>query len=154
MEAQTAFRSSTFTQYATRPNIVRLMNWDMTDVKKRLIHDAALDAKQVEELEREYKRFLLIIVLNPEIRFPISKQVDVMWHTHLLFTRDYAAMCREVNHDTFIHHQPMTSKVDAVEVRRLYFEHTLPEYERVFGSADDRFWPREGFIHCSFKCTG
>lgn len=129
------------------------MSWDMTEVKKRLVHDDGITWEEADLLEREYKRFIALIVMNPGPRFPISKQVDPMWHAHLLFTRDYAAMCKMVNNGQFIHHQPMTSKVDAKEIRQIYFEHTLPEYQRVFGEPDSRYWPIEGFVHCSFKCS-
>jgi len=130
-----------------------LMDWDMDDVKKRLVHDEGITWEEAGALEAEYKRFIAIIIANPGPRFPISKQVDPFWHAHLMFTRDYAEMCSKVNNGVFIHHQPMTEKQDAVEVRANYFSSTLPEYQRMFGDPNPKYWPTVGFVHCSFKCS-
>ena len=36
---------------------------------------------------------------------PVDRRVDEFWHAHILFTQDYAAMCKAVA-GQFLHHRP------------------------------------------------
>jgi len=73
-----------------------------------------------------------------------SRLVDLVWHTHILHTREYIDMCTKHFDAKFVHHVPSTGVKDAserVEARRSY-EHTLAVYERCFGhQAPAEVWP-------------
>ena len=60
---------------------------------------------------------------NPAFAFacaihPEMQEIDDMWHTFLLFTKDYAAFCNEY-FGHFIHHNPNT---DDAEISQIEFE--------------------------------
>ena len=61
--------------------------------------------EQCEEAEREYKRFLTLIKLNPGVRIVPTKQMDKFWHQHILDTVAYERDCNEV-FGFFLHHFP------------------------------------------------
>lgn len=62
---------------------------------------------------QDYKQFLLLIWFNnkagnTEVIVP-TERADVIWHEHILFTRDYAKFCDDlVGH--FVHHMPGLEK--------------------------------------------
>lgn len=53
--------------------------------------------------------------LNPDLDFTVGipKKIDDMWHTFLLFTRDYADFCNTY-FGCFVHHQPTSETVRLV----------------------------------------
>jgi len=57
------------------------------------------------DLPLEYKAFLQQILDNPKIDHTPSKEVDQMWHDHILDTRSYQEMCENV-FGRFLHHKP------------------------------------------------
>lgn len=38
------------------------------------------------------------------------EDIDKMWHTFLLFTKDYQAFCHDYLNGVFFHHQPLTTQ--------------------------------------------
>lgn len=61
--------------------------------------------KEVERLVHEYLVFMWIIKANPEQRVSPSKPIDIVWHQHILFTREYADFCGK-HFGKFLHHSP------------------------------------------------
>jgi hypothetical protein len=59
-----------------------------------------------DRLEREYRQFLYLIVVNPEMTVvPWSRDLDDFWHEHILDTEKYAQDC-SATLGRFIHHNP------------------------------------------------
>jgi hypothetical protein len=83
----------------------RIDAWDMTAVKKQLVRKGVFTAVEVEAVHEEYKRFVALSCASADGEIPVSKRVDEFWHQHILFTQDYAAMCRAVA-GHFLHHLP------------------------------------------------
>jgi len=75
---------------------------------------------------REYSRFMRIIATSKCVQSP-SKVLDVVWHEHFGFTKDYAAYCQRVN-GSFIHHKPSEGEEASL------FEGTLRDYEIIFNT--------------------
>lgn len=42
------------------------------------------------------------------------EEIDNMWHTFLLFTKDYQSFCNEYLNGSFFHHDPLPSKTQNV----------------------------------------
>lgn len=83
---------------------------DMQMVADRMVKKGlARDPRQAEELITEYLRYMTIVSENHGQIFAPSDAVDEVWHTHLLFTADYAEFCEKVV-GTFLHHRPATDK--------------------------------------------
>ncbi len=58
-----------------------------------------------ELAEREYKRYLTLIKLNPKQQFVPTKLMDKFWHQHILDTVAYHKDCIKV-FGFFLHHFP------------------------------------------------
>ena len=92
------------------------------------------------------KQFLYLCAVTPGYKVT-SAPIDEMWHTFLLFTRDYDAFCRE-QLGQFIHHEPF-------EVPRpdVYLT-TRARAEELFGKLDEKLWSLEAKTSCSSGCNG
>src|SRR3989344_486002 len=55
--------------------------------------------------ERLYKMFLKLNILYPEVSVVPTKEIDDMWHAHILDTRKYHADCQKV-FGFYFHHFP------------------------------------------------
>lgn len=121
------------------------MNWDLSDPINYLVNREKQDPHYIHEMAGEYRKFLGLIASNPHYRFPISDAVDLMWHTHLLFTADYAKMSEAVR-GSFIGHKPILTTEEREEVIPAYINGTLKEYERLYGPPSAEWWPTEGAI--------
>ena len=69
-----------------------------------------------------------------------SPKVDAIWHTHILYTKEYAAFCSEV-FVRFVHHTPcdLLDMSDAV----LDINNWLNSFQQAFGDVPDDFdWER------------
>lgn len=117
--------------FPTVMGVYAAMNlWDMSVVKKCAVGKGVYTAMEIDAVEAEYKKFLALCVAYPNSNFPVSKKVDDLWHTHLLFTQDYQRMCNEcAGH--FLHHRPKILDDEAGLKRS--FGDTLGAYERSFG---------------------
>jgi hypothetical protein len=65
---------------------------------------------------------------NPTLHFSCvmhdeMREIDNMWHTFLLFTRDYHAFCQEYLNGNFFHHEPL-SQNDNINVEKFEIELT------------------------------
>jgi hypothetical protein len=89
---------------------------------------------QCETAEREYKRFLTLIKVNPGIEIVPTKQMDKFWHQHILDTSAYQRDCRQV-FGYFLHHYPyfgINGKEDQENLSRTFVK-TKELYKKTFG---------------------
>ena len=117
-----------------------IANWDMSHVRNYLMRRHHLTLSHVEAMEVEYKRYMKLRVTYPDKILPTSSEVDPMWHAHILFTKDYAAMCESVGID-FIHHKPTDSDAEERSLDKEYELSTLVLYNKHFGEPPRQFWP-------------
>ena len=64
---------------------------------------SGIDSSVRKEVE-SYKEFLFKLVKNPTER-PATRIQDIVWHTHILYTRDYHLDCERI-YGHYLHHQP------------------------------------------------
>lgn len=103
------------------------------------------DAK-TKEVEREYKRWLIMLKELPCETLPmISRDVDAIWHQHILFTKAYRKETQGF-FGYFLDHEPTVfpTEASALEefkqkssVRVKFF---LEEYLKIFGEAVPSLW--------------
>ncbi len=98
-----------------------------------------------EDVEREYRRFLIMYLVYPDRSMAPSKEVDEMWHYHILDTRKYAADCAE-HIGFFFHHFPylgLRGEGDEQNLRDAG-NATLDTYVELFGEEPraDIWWSR------------
>jgi hypothetical protein len=125
--------------------IANIMNYQMPDVIKRCQKDYGYTDDDMNILEQELKRYLAMSALRQKSdrgTGMYSKDVDKLWHSFILFTKEYAAFCNEyVGH--FIHHAPeidtMQSRERKAAMRR-DFQAFIKNYEDTFKVEAHPIW--------------
>jgi len=119
------------------PNILRktendILSYENPSVIARFIKEYGAAEEDAKECFNALKQFLIVCIFNDGGRI-ISKPVDDMWHTFILFTKDYQSFCEEYL-GRFVHHVPSES---AGERPDLTMRETA---QRLFSNIDERFW--------------
>lgn len=87
-------------------HVAGLPQIDLTPIRFRVTKNRSdLTAGQIDEMELRYLRFLMLCKEEPNVRHEPDKEVDLYWHTHLLYTRKYVADCQNY-FGYFLHHEP------------------------------------------------
>lgn len=118
-----------------------LNTWPLPEgLRARLMREHGWSAAFAEQAETEYRRFVYLATLGRAVT--PSPAVDEVWHTHLMFTRDYWGGFQALL-PAPLHHEPGTDAPgDAARLREQYLD-TLALYERTFGeAAPATCWPR------------
>jgi hypothetical protein len=108
---------------------------------------------ECEVAELEYKRYLTLNIRYEDTAIVPTKQIDTMWHYHILDTRAYVNDCDEVFGEYF-HHFPyfgMRGEEDAENLKTSFFE-TVELYEEEFGESMLR--NQEAATDCWHDCQG
>ena len=94
-----------------RPEVKRrlaqLMDQDLNYVSWKCVSEASLSAGDVQIAEKEFKRFMALVIMGYSPLAMFGKVVDEFWHQYVLFTREYKVFCAKVI-GYFVHHQPDT----------------------------------------------
>jgi hypothetical protein len=117
-----------------------IASWDMSMVLQYLVERKGWTLTQCADLEREYKRYISLCLSYPDEKLTPSRDVDEVWHTHILFTKNYRRFCQAVN-GAYLDHSPhLEADKKNPELKKLP-QRTMELYERHFGKADSRIWP-------------
>lgn len=114
----------------------------------RLLERYSADYKvSIEESHRRFdalKQFLVVCAVKPGYKVT-SDPIDSMWHTFLLFTKDYRRFCED-NLGMFIHHEPFEQAAPEayLETRAFALEY--------FGNLDEDLWSINAKADCSSGC--
>lgn len=127
--------------------IDRAMSFPMEHIIDRYMRDFDVPLDVALEHEKELKRYLTLCALRPDVSYGMKGAVDDLWHTFVLFTRDYAAFCDEVA-GHFIHHVPVTPGA-VIGPTTGGYGRMLADYETVFGEEPPQeHWPRASGQEC------
>jgi hypothetical protein len=120
------------------PNLSLLLELNLERLKWKLLnHDEAklLTPEILDIAEREYKRFLTIKLIYPDEAIAPTKLMDMMWHAHILDTRNYARDCDTI-FGNFVNHQPYFGPFDSKKNQRKItrsYENMMRIYMQLFG---------------------
>lgn len=106
-----------------------IRNYDAWFLEERLRRDGLIADSEIGTAIDRFKDFIFLNAIGySKLNMPI-KEIDIVWHTFLLFTSEYADFCdRYVGR--FVHHVPATSRNNGHSI----VEQDLVEiYEKVFG---------------------
>lgn len=106
----------------------RLAKLDLTPIMKRVANDTGLPASDLEQAEHLYRKFLTLKALYPEKSFVPPRLADIVWHTHIIYTRRYMADCNML-FGSYLHHTPDLGAA----AEKLYEENTVALMQREFG---------------------
>jgi len=111
---------------------------DLSQMIDKLIEEDHLgDQEYVNHCIREYKKFLHMIVLHPDTYFVPPKDIDKVWHRHILDTFKYQEFCYDFC-GYFIHHLPDYEQSPSPQNQE-GFTKTLKIYQQSFniGNTDE-----------------
>jgi|GEM_PF-1788690 len=115
-----------------------IMSCPLDQVRERLVRKQVLSEEIADQAIAEYRKFLVLARLGYGPLEMFSRQVDEVWHAHILFTRDYAEFC-QMAFGRFFHHQPHTSSENSGSEKISKQQHDpafhfATAYTNVFGS--------------------
>lgn len=85
---------------------------DLSFVEMRLRRKLAWEHGRVVPAIEQYRRFLQSIRDTPnESHRPLSRDMDAVWHEHILHTKRYAEDCQAL-FGRFVHHTPKAVRDD------------------------------------------
>lgn len=117
---------------------------DLSAVIESYCERTADSPERAEQVADELRHFLVLCLLDKGDGFAIRDPVDEMWHTFLLFTKDYFHFCHSLG-KRYLHHEPVgKNKHDPVAAaKRLEsYKHLLTSYEIEFGyPPPHNIWP-------------
>lgn len=76
----------------------------LSQVRERVIREYQISQDDFENRWFEWKRYLVMVSILPNVPM-YSREVDVIWHEMLMFTRDYEQFSKKLL-GTTLHHQP------------------------------------------------
>lgn len=112
---------------------------DLAPIKVKLMHKESGEGwslEQVNEVEIEYRRFLLLLKQFPDEQVVPRFDVDIFWHYHILDTMKYAIDCEQI-FGYFLHHYPYSGLggEDEQAAHDRTGARTQQLYEATFGGA-------------------
>lgn len=112
--------------------------------------EAEMSVEAWDKAEREYRRFLSLKAFYPAVSLVPSKEVDALWHAHILDTRAYREDCHQV-FGRFIDHYPYFGIYGKDDYQQLKdaFAQTVALYEKHFGA-----YPGGGTESQAMRCGG
>ncbi|MDI6004316.1 glycine-rich domain-containing protein [Cobetia marina] len=112
--------------------------------------EAEMSVETWDQAEREYRRFLSLKAFYPAVSLVPSKEVDALWHAHILDTRAYREDCHLV-FGRFIDHYPYFGIYGEDDYQQLKdaFAQTVALYEKHFGA-----YPGGGTESQAMRCGG
>lgn len=103
---------------------------DYEYLHERLREEYGWDEAHVHGALVEYLRFMQLLAESPKMELVASSDVDLVWHEHLLDSKNYEADCKNL-WGRFLHHRRARSHVE-IEAIPMSYAHTKIEYRRRF----------------------
>ncbi len=96
---------STTNEAGIEPSVKQL---DLDRIAWKVMHDQYKPEMSEDEVSRavhQYRRFLTLKIRYPEANLVPTDDIDLIWHTHILDTGNYASDCQRL-FGSFLHHDP------------------------------------------------
>lgn len=103
-------------------------------IERYMIDNNVDDLEFSNELFEETKKFLVACSITKTPCSP-SKKIDPMWHTFILFTKDYMSFCEDYL-GRYIHHNPEKDN----KKNALAYKTTLSTLSEELGGLNKKFW--------------
>lgn len=119
----------------------------------RIVKDEqGVDLPTADRIMDQALGFLRLVAEDPKGSHSPSPQVDIGWHTFILYTREYAAFCEEMA-GRFIHHAP--SDEEGVDYGIGNIARTIAAMKVRGIRVDEPLWSgAEGCRYCNNDCSG
>ncbi len=134
------------TELLYHPAFAEIAEVDLSDVTDRVLSETGMSADRVADAVDEYRKFLFLAALGTSRMSMCSKDVDEVWHAHILFTNEYAGFCFSV-YGGYLHHAPKTARAPLDPDGAVNFKDA---YEAVFGDLHP-IWNGYSMATCILK---
>lgn len=124
--------------------VPEILSYQHDRVLERYAIDFGVSKDEARRNFEAFKEFMVVCAVKPGPKVT-SDPIDRMWHTFLLFTKDYKEFCEQYL-GRFINHEPFESANPST-----YLE-TRAYAEQLFGRIDEGLWPLEAKGDCSSGC--
>lgn len=121
-------------------------DYDMSHMINRCKKDHGYSDTDMHIIEKEFKRFFTMCGIKKSTdsgRLGMySRDVDNLWHTFILFTKEYTQFCKNT-FGRYIHHEPRVKEIETDEDRaqaRVNFKGFIETYEQFFGEEIHPIW--------------
>lgn len=117
-----------------------VLSYENKDIVEKFSQERNINSNESEIYFNEVKKFLLLCSISENTYTP-SKEIDKIWHTFILFTRDYRFFCKNYL-GTFIDHIPelKNEKGPYTEILNKY-QHTIKTIYNVYDDVNKELWP-------------
>lgn len=106
---------------------------------------------------QEFLRFIYLQSLKDGGFIPVTDEIDQIWHEYILQTREYQALCNDLPHAKFVHHQTSTlENYTRTRDRKQVIQEMLswiPMYVETFGAFTETTAPYWTIIQFLLKKT-
>ena len=113
------------------------LSYENPDIVTKFCDEHSLDIVLGREYFQEVKKFLYLCA-NTSDRLAPSAELDKIWHTFILFTKEYRMYCEKFL-GKFIDHVPEIRK-ESSESKENCLQNTISHYENVFGKLNNQVW--------------
>ena len=135
------------------------MSFPLHAVIARYRRDHHVSEADAATHERELRRYLCLASLYPGDGLPMVTTIDPLWHTFIVFTKQYHAFSSALN-VPYIHHEPFDEDSDRSGLDERYGR-LLAHYRLVFGEPPPDIWPPmidgefgSDCVDCDQQCQG
>jgi hypothetical protein len=105
----------------------------------RIVNDQDQTPERAARVMQQALAFLAACAANPGVGLGPSEQVDIGWHTFILYTHEYAEFCQRVA-GRFIHHVPNDGPTAKFEPRCVLTA-TVDAIGALGYAVDNDLWP-------------
>ncbi|MEM6751645.1 MAG: glycine-rich domain-containing protein-like [Cyanobacteria bacterium P01_C01_bin.38] len=120
--------------------IGKLAHLDLQPIAYTLIHsnEEKWNLQQTKQAISRYRMFLMLVYLYPNSQLVPNREIDRVWHYHILDTMKYAEDC-EMLFGRFIHHFPYFGERGKIDRDNLLiaFDKTQVLFQEHFGTSMD-----------------
>ncbi len=104
----------------------------LADIVNRMVKVHKWPLHIADIVSIQYRNYLLLRLLYPNIDLPPSREIDEFWHNHILHTQKYHKDCESI-FGYYLHHNPH-SNMDNINLPTELFEKNTQElYKKHFG---------------------
>ena len=107
---------------------------NLTSIKFKLVKEYGWTSERANKTEPQYKAFLFLVGATTQRMLVPTREIDEMWHMHILDTRQYMIDCAR-HFGEYVHHYPYLGlKDEADEVRaKALFDQTCDLISNTLG---------------------
>ena len=125
--------------------VSEVMAYQHDRLLQRYSMDYGVSAEEANRRFKAFKEFMIVCAVKPGYKVT-SDPIDQMWHTFLLFTKDYKNFCEE-NLGMFINHEPFERATPEAYLETRAFA------QEFFGHLDEELWYPNAKGDCSSGCA-